>query len=270
MKKGKTYGTKVFPPDTLETSDLFGRVEALITADELRSRFLHSVPSLDNFSDAELKREIESAMNQIELETGISLYKTQKRQRMPYDAALYRSFLYMKMNHRPILSVEKVAVISSDGQGIYNVPLEWLEASFFHKGQINLLPIMSVFGIGGVKASDSASGNLIFLQALANYNWLPAFWTVEYTVGISHTDGHMPVVMNDLIGITAALNVLSALQTTNIYTSQSLSQDGISQSSSGPGPQIFQPRIDFLTGRRQLIMGQIKRITFNKYFLTNI
>ena len=45
------------------------------------------------------------------------------------------------------------------------------------------------------------------------------------------------MVVNDLIGLTAATEILSAKQNQLIYTSQSLSQDSISQSSSGAGTQ---------------------------------
>lgn len=278
MKTGKKYGTKAYPADAEETSILFRRIEPLITPDELVAKYLRAIPGvngtnfnvLDKYTPDDLKAEIELSMNEIELESGLILFKTQMKQRIPYDYALYKNFIHIKTNYRPILSVEKLAVISTNGQEIYNLPLEWIEAGFFHKGQVNLLPILSVFGSSSTVVNGVPSGALIFLQSLVNFNWVPAFWTIEYTVGVCHKDGDMPVVMNDLIGLNTAINILSALSALYIYTSQSLSQDGLAQSSSGLGPNVYTNRIAQLQARKDKIMANLRRVYHNKYFLSNI
>lgn len=270
-KVGKKFGTKAYPADTKESSNLFRRVEPMMTPEELIARYLKAIPNIGQYSYEDLKTEIEIAMNEVEIMTGLSLFKTQMKERIPYDYALYRNFIHIKTNHRPILSVEKLSVESTNGQTIYELPLEWIEAGFFHKGQVNLLPIMTVFGSVNDSMSTAApSGALIFLQGLNNHRWLPAFWSIEYTTGISHKDGQMPININAIIGMTAAIQILGALQVLNIYTSQSLSQDGLSQSSSGPGPVMYKARIEQLEGQRDRLMEQIKKVTFNKYFLSNI
>lgn len=268
--KSKKFGTKAYPADTKDTSDLFRRVEPLLTPEMLVSRYLKNLPNVDTYNSDDLKSEIEIAMNEVEVMTGLHLFKTQKKERVPYDHNLYKNFIHIKTNHRPILSVEKISVESTNGQTIYELPLEWMEKGFLHKGQINILPILSVFGSTGSIVNGVPSGALIFLQSLSNYQWVPAFWMVEYTTGISHKDGEMPVIMNDIIGLTAAINILNSLQVLNPYTSQSLSQDGISQSSSSPGPQIYQKKIEHLEQRRERIMAQLKKIFHSKYFLSNI
>lgn len=268
--KSKKLGTKAYPADTKESSNLFRRAEPLLTPEDLISRYLKNIPNIDTYTSDELKTEIEIAMNEIEVFTGIHLFKTQMKERVPYDHNLYKSFLFMKMNHRPILSVEKISVESTNGQTIYEIPLEWVESGFFHKGQINLLPILSVFGSTGSIVNGVPSGALIFLQGLSNFQFVPAFWMVEYTTGVSHKEGEMPVIINDLIGLTTAINLLNSLQSLNIYNSQSLSQDGISQSSSSAGPQIYQKKIEHLEQRRERILAQVKKIFHSKFFMSNI
>jgi cell division protein ZapA (FtsZ GTPase activity inhibitor) len=272
-KRGVGFGTKAFPADTKETSNLFRRVEQMITPETLVARYLKTIPAktLQGFTPDDIKDQIEIAVNEFELLTDIKVYQTQMKERVPYDSQLYKGFMFMKMNHRPILSVEKVTVESTNGQVIYTVPLDWIERGFFHKGQINLLPIMAVFGNSyNTIVNGVPSGAMIFLQGQTGHQWLPAFWSVEYTTGVCHKDGNIPVIVNDVIGMIAAINILSDLQTKYIFTSQSLSQDGLSQSSSGPGPQTYEKRIEHLEQRKERLLQQLKKVTHNKYFLSNI
>lgn len=258
-----------YPVEAKETSGLMTRIESLLTPDILKSRYLHGIP-LDDYTEDELKQEIMLAMNEIELLSGLTLTKVRFSERIPYDSQLYKNFLHVKTNHKPVLSVDSFSVQSSNYQNIYNLPADWIEMGFAHKGQINLLPIMTVFGTSGTIASAAPDGALIFLQSLSNYRWLPAFWTIEYTAGVCKEDGKVPVVINDLIGLTAAMEILSAKQNLIPYTSQSLSQDGISQSSSGQGTQTYQPRIEMLQVKRDKLLARVRSIYHNKYFLSNI
>jgi len=268
-KDSKERSQKAYPVEAKETSGLMTRIETFITPELLKSRYLHGI-DLADYTQDELKQEIMLAMNEIELLSGLTLNKVKFSERIPYDSRLYKNFLHFKTNHKPVLSVDLFAVQSSNGQDIYRLPADWIDMGLAHKGQINLLPILTVFGTSGTIASASPSGALIFLQSLSNYNWLPAFWTIEYTAGICKEDGKVPVVINDLIGLTAAIEILSAKQNLIRYNSQSLGQDGISQSSSGAGNQTYQPRIEMLQAKRDKVLARVKAIYHNKYFLSNI
>lgn len=265
----KIRSQKAYPVEAKETSGLMTRVESILTPELLKSRYLHGI-KLDDYTDDELKQEIMLAMNEIEALSGLTLTKVKFSERVPYDYNLYKNFLHYKLNHKPVLSVDSFAVESSNGQNIYKLPPDWIEMGNAHKGQINLLPILTVFGTSGTLATSTPDGALIFLQSLTNYKWLPAFWTVEYTAGVCKEDGKLPVIVNDLVGLTAAMEVLSAKQNLITYNSQSLGQDGISQSSSGPGPQTYQNRIEILQAKRDKLLARVKSIYHNKYFMTNI
>lgn len=265
----KKYGTKALPADAKEVSNLNQRIEPILTPELLISRYLHGI-DMSSYTNDELKDRIIIAIQEVEIMTGLYIDKVQMKEKLPYDSQLYKNFIHMKMNHRPILSVENIRVMSTNDQVIYSLPLEWISASFFHKGQINCLPILSVFGSSSTIANGVPSGALIFLQGQTNYNWLPAFWEVEYTVGVCHKEGSVPILINKLIGVAAAIDILSSLAANNIYNSQSLSQDGISQSSSSQAGRIYDPRIERLSEDRDKILQQIKKIYFTKYHLTNI
>jgi len=69
----------------------------------------------------------------------------------------------------------------------------------------------------------------------------------------------VPDFVNDLIGLTAAIEILSQLGATYAWmTGGSLGIDGLSQSSSGPGPQVFATRIGELKERQAKLMKKFR------------
>lgn len=265
----KKFGTLAYPVEALDTTPLFKRIEPLLTPELFESRYLKGIPDLD-YSAEEYKDEIMRAINEVELLTDLNLSKVQHKERIPFDRSLYKSFVYMKTNNGPVLSVEKIDIESSNGEAIYTLPPTWIEMGFAHKRQINLVPILSIFGAAGLQDGQPSNAGLIFLQAVNNFNWLPAFFSITYTAGVCHKDGYLPQVLNELVGITAALEVLGNMQTRNIYNSQSISQDSISQSSSGQGPAVYQNRIQQLEERKGKMMKKLKATFHQKYYLSNI
>ena len=267
--ESKTPGRNSYPVTSKETTNLFGRIEPILTPELLLSRYLKGVKNLD-YDTHELKDEIKRAFNEVELMTNLNLTKVQHNDRFPFDRNLYQAFVFMKTEQRPILSIEKISIESSNGESIYNLPATWIESKFFHKGQINLIPILSIFGASGLKDGQASNAGLIFIQAVSNFQWLPAFFTVTYTTGVCNKDGHLPLVINELIGITAAIEILSNMQARNTTTSTSIAQDGISQSASTPGPQLYVKRIEDLELKKDKMLKKIKAIFYQKYFMSNI
>jgi len=268
--ESKRFGTKAYPVQANQTSDLLRRCEPMLTPAKLVSRYLKGVENLDSFTKGELQQEIELATNEFELMSNLSVTKVQHRERIPFDRNQYKAFVFMKLEHGPVLSVEDVQIQSSNGENIYSLPPDWIEMGLAHKRQINLIPILSIFGAAGLRDGQASNAGLVFIQAVNNFRWLPAFYTVKYTVGISHTEGQVPIIVNDIIGMTATLEILSSLQAKEKYTSTSISQDGISQSASGPGPQRYAKRIEDLTVRRDRMLKKVKSVFNQKYFLSNI
>ena len=267
--ESKKFGTKVYPVEANITSNLLRRVEPILTPELLKSRYLKEIDT-SNYTEAELKQEIELAINEFELMSDLNVTKVQHRERVPFDRSLYKEFVYMKLSNGPILSIEEILIESSNGENIYKLPPDWIEMGFAHKRQINLIPILSIFGAAGLQSGQASNSGLIFIQAVNNFRWLPAFFIVKYTAGISHTEGQVPIVANDIIGMTAAIAILSEKQTKFIYNSTSISQDGISQSSSGPGTQTYKPRIDELMERREKMLKKLKAEFHQRYFMSNI
>ena len=267
----KAFGTKIYPVEAESASNLLRRCEAILSPELLKSRYLTGIEDVNSkYSPDELKQEIELAINEFELISELSVTKVSHSERLPFDRQAYKAFVFMKTNNGPILSIERLQIQSSNGENIYDLPPDWIETGLMHKRQVNLIPILSIFGASGLQDGQPSNAGLIFIQAVNNFAWLPAFYTIEYTTGISHTEGQVPIVVNDIIGMTAAILILSALQANITQTSTSIGQDGISQSSSGPGPRTYEKRIEDLTERRDKMLRKIKAIFHQKYYMSNI
>lgn len=270
--ESKSFGTKTYPVEAFSTSDLMQRCEPILTPDLLVSRYLKAQEKdiKSKYSNDELKDRINLAMNEFELMSGMRVNKVQDKQRIPFDRDLYRSFVFLKTNHGPILSVEELQVQSSNGENIYTLPSTWLEVGQAHKRQLNVIPLLSLWGAAGLQDNQASNAGLLFLQMLSQFQWLPAFFAIKYTHGLSNQEGVIPIPVNELIGMIAAIEILSDLQSANKYNSTSVSQDGLSQSASSSGPQIYVKRIEDLTIKKDKAMAKLKAIFTNRYFLSNI
>jgi hypothetical protein len=271
-KRGKAYVTKQYPQGASETSELFQRMEPLITPELLKSRLLHKVPGLDNYSNDELKQQIWLACQETELLLNMPLWPVEVTERKPFEYNHYSNYWHFKTERKPVQSIVAVDIVSADGQVVWRAPQQWVEVGLTRtKSQINFLPLLSTIAGGNAIQTGDTSGNSIFLQAMGFARWIPSFWQLKYIAGLGDCEGNLPVVVNDLIALSAAIEILSALQNLYLSGSQSLSQDGISQSSSlKNGGNVFQTRIEMLSQRRERMMNQVKGVFNSKYFIANI
>ena len=248
-------------------------LEPLVTPELVRSRHLFGIPLFSAmkdpltgkrqaFTDDMLRDQIVGAVSDAELETHLDIFPRQYRERAPFDRQEYQAWSYFRTEHRPITSVERLTVRTSNEVDVFTVPLEWLEAGNLVKGQINLIPMgVALTGTGdpnsnGVVGGQTAGG-AAFLAILGNQPWIAAFWMITYSTGFQ--DGNLPRPVNELVGIIAAMRVLSMLAATYArVTGASLGVDGLSQSVSGPGPQLFKLRMDELAAQRKLAVKKLR------------
>lgn len=276
----KDYGTCTYPVHMNGSSGLMKRTEPFLTPEKLRSRFLKGIPIVfpngDTFTDEDLKDKIQLAMNEVELLLGSTITREAFKEKAPFDWALYKAFIHIKTEHGPINSLESLSIKASNGIDIFTIPAAWIETANFSKNLINVIPLLAAFGAtsatGTPVAATSGAGAafLAIWTANGNAQHIPAYWEINYTSGMANKDGSIPVPINELIGIVAAMDVLSLIAPTNIWNSQSLSQDGISQSSSGPGPLIYRTRLEELERKKDELVRKLKAIFGRRYFISNI
>src|SRR5271165_4537768 len=271
--RDKQYYSAGYPVHATRTSGLVKRCEPVLTPALLVSRYLKGIPLAfpngDSYSADDIKDQIVLATNEVEIMCKITVNREQFTDKVPFDINLYKSFIYLKTEQNPILSVQSVQIVSSDGYAVFKIPSAWLEPSNFSKGIVNVVPILGAYSVatgGGV----GEYGGIPYINVFSQLSFVPGFWQIVYTAGTSKIEGQYPVVVNDLIGMTAAINMLSVITNMFLNNSQSLSRDGIAQSSSGPGPRMYLPYIEELTNKRNALVGKVKTAFVTKFVVSNI
>jgi len=275
FKVNKENGTDAYPVHAEETSGLFKRCEPLLTPKRLKSRFLKGIPltfrdgsTLDD--DELLKDRINLAMNELEIALNVTVTKELFKDKLPFDRSFYKHYMHLRPEKRPILSIESLAIVSADNQNIFNIPPEWIETANFNKGQVNVIPLLASYGVNRVEGAQGNAG-IAFLSILENsYHFVPAYWQVRYTHGLSNKEGHVPLVVNQLIGVYAAIDIISEKAADDAYNSTSISQDGISQSRSSAGAAKYKPRLEDLEKKKAELIKKLKQQFKLTYFISNI
>jgi len=241
----------------------------LVTAAEVKRMHLFGIPLVSAIVDPytgmpefigpeTLSEYIVEAVSIVETETGLEIFPRQRDERHPYDQKAQESFGYTVLRHRPVQSIEKLAVTSTDGVDVWQVPTAWIDTGYLHQGQINLIPF-AIAGQGGSTVPVTGPVGMGLLPSLFRFHWVPGIWTVTYTTGFKN--GCIPKIVNHLIGVVASMEILSMLATTYSKSqSSSLSIDGMSQSVSTPGPQLFDTRLMVLGEKRKWLVNKLKRL----------
>jgi hypothetical protein len=266
----KDYGNKAYPVLANKTSNLLTRIEPILTPKKLVSRYLKGL-DLSDYDDEDLKDKIHLAMNKAELLLDTTLTPVKRKEKHPFDRNLYKHFIHIMTNFGPILQIDKLCIQSSNNINIFEIPPDWIEAARFFQKQVNVIPLTVVGATGISSGQPTGAAGLAFIAAMnGGIDWVPSYWEVEYTTGVCNKEGHVPVVINELIGVIAAIEILGNLGPLNVNTSVSVSHDGISQSSSNPGPAVYQTRIGELMGEKDELVKNIRKVLYNKYFVSNI
>jgi hypothetical protein len=265
------------------TASSWGRMEPLLTPDQLKSRYLKGIPmvlkikdpeTLQNFriTDDELKDYIELAVEEAEQELNLTIMPTQVTHKLPFQKQDYENFGFWQLPHRPISSIEALNVTLADGSDVFVFPPEWIETANLVAGQLNIIPLAFAGiqgGTGVIGGTSAGQGTAVFFNSLWNRPWVAALFGVTYTAGFKN--GLMPKYVNNLIGCIVAMRVLSQIAAAYaMWSSTSLGLDGMSQSVSTPGPQRFKVRMEELEKDRALMVRKIKKMFGGKFVVGTI
>jgi hypothetical protein len=266
----KTSGTAVYPVHAQQTSGLLTRCEPMLSVDKFKRLFLKGIPLKFRdgtvITDEDLTQKINWAMNEVELMIGTTITREAFMHKVPFDYTLYKNYIHIMAEKGPIVSLESLAIVSADNNNIFSIPPTWIECTNFSKRLINVIPLLAAYGVNQVGGAVGNAG-IAFLTVMDGLNFVPAYWQINYTAGLSNTEGNVPVPVNQLIGIVAAIDVISQVAATFIFNSQSQSQDGISQSSSGPGPNVYVRRLEDLEKQRDTLKKQLRSIFSTRYIV---
>jgi hypothetical protein len=275
--QSRTNQSSSYPVHAIQTSGLLRRTEPFLTPELFHSRYLKGIPILfpeQRFTPDELKDRIMMAMNETEAQIGATITREEFKDQLPFDWSLYKSFIHLKPRHSPIISVEDLSIVASNDEVIFTVPSMWISTNNFSIGQVNVIPLLAAFGAtsasGSAITATSQGAGIAFLAvwgASGNAGIVPSYWQLTYSSGLSNKEGQVPVIVNQLIGTNAAINIISQIAQFFLYTSQSLNQDGVSQSSALLGPRTFQLRLEELIKNRDELIAKIRGIFAKKYVI---
>lgn len=247
---------------------VFGRLEPIVTPELLVQRHLWGINLTSSQIDpltnqpyklttAMLQDYIVGAISEAEAELGLVLMPTQIKEKKHYHRRDYQSWGYFQLGNKPISSLQSMKITFADGTEAYQFPNEWIEAANLVWGQVNLIPA-TFSGLLAPNYSANVPGNLLYLQFF-NSNWVSALIEFVYVAGFP--DGLMPRLINEYVGTIATIGVLSRLAATNSKNqSMSISMDGVSQTVSNPGGQLYVPRIQDLKEQREILRKKIRKI----------
>lgn len=261
--------------------------EPLITPELLRVDRLFGIPLVSGMvdpitrqaqvmTDAMLQRYIVKAVAQARIDIGIDIMPTAYKERREFDRGDYNSFGFLRVEHVPLASVERLAMEGPTGYSFFEIPPQWIDPGNFRYGQLNIVPLApggapyNSLVIGAIGTPSVSGGGASFnLAAIIGQNWIPAFWTVEYTTGFP--DGKVPREINSYVSAVAAIDVLSQLAAARaMTTSRSLSIDAMSQSVAGPGPQVYMQRIAELTAEKDRLASALRTTFGQRMFSWNL
>jgi hypothetical protein len=240
----------------------------IITPEKLRRVHLFGIPLVSNIRDPITKRVqvmddtlikefINEASSLAETESKLKIFPRQIKEKQAFDRAAYDQFGYMQLRQRPIASIEALTVTPSNEVDIFNIPLEWVDCGLLHLGQLNLIPLTISTKAGAVVPMGTSPGGATFLSIFGSRPWLPLFFEIKYTVGFPN--GLVSKIVNQYIGCIAAMEILSVLAATySRSNSTSLGIDGLSQSISTPGMELFKVRMEELSQKRKWILGRLQ------------
>lgn len=266
----KEYEALAYPVLAKDTSGLLQRIEPLLTPKKLVSRYLKGI-NLSQYSEDDLKDKIYLAMNEAEMLIDTTITPERRVEKHPFDRSLYKNFIHIMANFGPILTLNSLTIKSSNNVNIFKIPADWVESARFFQKQINVIPLTVVGATGISSGQPTGAAGLAFIAAMqGGIDWVPSYWEIEYTTGLCKQEGQVPVIVNELIGAIAAIEILGNIGQQNINTSISVSHDGISQSSSNPGPAVYQTRIGELSAKKAEYVKKIRKSIYGKYYISNI
>lgn len=234
----------------------------LLSTEELRDEYLFGVPMKapltgQVISDETLKRFIRKAVAEVEQAVRIPVTPVKVvDEKHDFERADDLQFSTRKLMRFPVIQIDAVKALwpgRNDGQEIA-FPTQWAELSP-ETGIVRLIPKTGTTVDSDVNFVFSSGYSGLAFMGMKSW---PGMWRFSYTAGFPHDK--IPDSINDLIGVIAALKLLSQMGPAIFpLGSYSTGIDGMSQSSSSAGPQWLAGRIKELSEERERMIMQLKQ-----------
>lgn len=278
----------IYPERAIATANAPDRIEPILTPKVLKERYFFGIPLASPIDPASkmtakmLQDYIKRGMNQFERDAQVDVAPVIRSHRLPFDPNLYHQFIYCEIPNKPVYKLLELSIRSASyqdtqeeqdrypqGAQIYRLPGEWIEMGNAIRGIINVNPINPAFSAVGVTTSVAASGATI-LQFIGQQGWVPAYWTAVCQHGFCSEEGNVPVIVNECIGLRAAMLILDNLIPLYKVASQSLNIDGLGQSVNDLSYQLLKQKRDQCAIDYKENVKKIKTLTANNFYSGNV
>jgi len=233
-----------FPPNAT-TDAPFGSFEPLLTATQLKERYLFGVELKDSngnvMSDDVLQHYIISAVSYLEHKLDIVIAERTFVEDYDYRATDYVNFNFIQLKKRPISQLIEMKARFPNNQDLVKYPEEWYVVEK-EAGQIQLSPVEGTFS-GLIVTQGGSYVPLIY----GTQSYWPHLFHITYKAGF--TPDQIPVIINEMIGMQASMRIFEILGDLILgpgVTSENVGLDGASvskQLGASPGMNAFSARI---------------------------
>lgn len=171
-------------------------IRDLITPQFIKDTYVLGVDlTLDDgspYPDIIFEQAIDAAISTLELELGIVFDPfTVKGERQDARIENKNAFYPFTLDHRPVRSVDGLA-ISIGNKREAEMPVEWATLTMPQHGQINLIPSGETVGSFYFRSGIP----LLFGDIFSPYNYVPSYFTIDYTAGFTYIDGTAVIPQN--------------------------------------------------------------------------
>lgn len=194
------------PPNKTSASQ-FLRTEAMLTVEDLKTRYLFGIDLTDEkgneLPDKTIQHAINSSVSYLEHKLNIIITKTSFTERYDYRSVDYIDFNLIQLKNRPLCSVEAWRAKFPTNKELVEYPKEWFVLEK-ESGQIQLSPVEGTFS-GLIVSQGGAYLPLIY----GTRDHWPHLFEVEYTAGFD--SDCIPVFLNEMIGMQASIRLFEIL-----------------------------------------------------------
>lgn len=233
----------VYPVKSTTTSE-FSRTESLLSVKDLKERFLHGINLVNRdgitFPDTALQFYIDAAITMLEDDMEIYVNPVSLEEDRDYVINDYINWSFIELDNNPVISLDKFEIRFLKNEAYVEFPAEWIRLDSA-TGVIRVAATM-----GTIQSWIVTSFSFLPRLVARTYDF-PHFFHLEYTAGFEQDK--VPKSVNMAIGLISSIYILSVLGNLILapgISSESISLDGLSQSTSkeGGGKGPFGSTID--------------------------
>ena len=251
------------------------RYSPLPTPTSMRNNSLFGIPlrsAMTNqvISDETLQTYINQGISELEHDLDIYITPVHFKEKHDYNREMFaNSFAFLQLNHGNVITIDGVQLSFNNDTIVpaaITFPLEHVHL-MPQEGQVQLVPAYGTSLSGFLMSAFSGVQYHAFNQALLQ-NW-PGAIRISYTAGFP--DGQCPALLTGLAERMAAYKLLSSLGPVLFpYNSVSVGIDGVSQSTSNPGPGFLAQRLSDLEKQIQAERETARGYYQRKFLLSYI